>query len=168
MPSWLKRPPAWRSVPSAEERRERALPEPDTSEIDPRTLLEVSDLPEWLQTLAARGDVPVPEPDAAVVHAVKQLQAAAAHSKPLDVLEVEPDPVPEQPTTLPDDSLPTPDADVAESKPSIEVEDSVNSAAAPAASPEVTGSGRSALPTGLFITAAVIILALILVILYLF
>lgn len=76
MPSWLKRPPAWRAMPTAEERRERALPEPDTSTIDPATLLSVADLPQWLQAIAARGDVPVPEPDAIVEHAVEQVQAA--------------------------------------------------------------------------------------------
>lgn len=77
MPSWLKRPPAWRDLPTAEQRRERALPEPDTSEIDPRTLVDVSDLPQWLQAIAARGDIAAPLPDAAVDHAVEVVQAAS-------------------------------------------------------------------------------------------
>lgn len=81
MPSWLKRPPAWRSMPSAEERHERKLPEPDTSEINPKTLVDVSDLPQWLQSIAARGEVPLPEPDEAVGHALEQVQAASARSK---------------------------------------------------------------------------------------
>ena len=76
MPSWLKRPPAWRDLPNAEQRRERALPEPDTSEIDPRTLVDVTDLPPWLQAIAARGDIPAPVPDASVDHAVDVVQAA--------------------------------------------------------------------------------------------
>ncbi len=90
MPGWLKRPPAWRSMPSAEQRHERTLPEPDTSEIDPKTLVDVSDLPKWLQTIAARGEVPIPEPDQAVGHALLQIQAASART-------LEPDPEPEEP-----------------------------------------------------------------------
>lgn len=78
MPSWLKRPPAWRNMPTAEERHERTLPEPDTSQINPHSLLDVSDLPQWLQTIAERGELPAPQPDAAVSHAVEQLQAAAS------------------------------------------------------------------------------------------
>lgn len=73
MPDWLRRPPAWRSLPKADAAREpdtpaavvrdpetvaaappRVLPEPDTSVIDPRTLVDVADLPEWLQEIAAR------------------------------------------------------------------------------------------------------------------
>lgn len=81
MPGWLKRPPAWRSMPTAEQRHERTLPEPDTSEIDPKSLVDVSDLPKWLQTIAARGEIPVPEPDQTVGHALQQLQAASARSR---------------------------------------------------------------------------------------
>lgn len=93
MPGWLKRPPAWRNMPSAEERHERTLPEPDTSEIDPKALVDVSDLPKWLQTIAARGDVPVPEPDQAVGHALVQIQAASARTREVrpDVVEAESD-----------------------------------------------------------------------------
>lgn len=92
MPSWLKRPPAWRSMPSAEERHERTLPEPDTSEIDPKTLVDVSDLPLWLQTIASRGELPAPEPDQSVGHALEQIQAASSRSK-LDPEDAEPEPV---------------------------------------------------------------------------
>lgn len=81
MPSWLKRPPAWRSMPSAEERHERTLPEPDTSEIDPRTLVDVSDLPQWLQSIASREEVSAPEPDQFLGHALEQIQAAGAKSR---------------------------------------------------------------------------------------
>lgn len=89
MPSWLKRPPAWRSMPTAEQRHERALPEPDTSVIDPRTLVDVADLPQWLQSIAARGEIPIPEPDASVGHAVQQVQAASA-GRSGDVPDVSP------------------------------------------------------------------------------
>lgn len=78
MPGWLKRPPAWRNMPSAEQRHERTLPEPDTSEIDPKTLVDVNDLPQWLQTIAARGEVPVPTPDQTVGHALQQIHAVSA------------------------------------------------------------------------------------------
>lgn len=64
MPEWLRRPPAWRNLPKREDPAATAteeappagkpLPEPDTSEIDPRSLVDVSDLPQWLQDLAAR------------------------------------------------------------------------------------------------------------------
>ncbi len=65
MPEWLRRPPAWRNLPKREEPArpdtavettppEKSLPEPDTSQIDPRSLVDVSDLPQWLQDLAAR------------------------------------------------------------------------------------------------------------------
>lgn len=84
MPSWLKRPPAWRSMPTAEQRHERTLPEPDTSEIDPTTLVDISDLPMWLQVIAAREEVPLPQPDESVGHALQQLQAAAARSRNVD------------------------------------------------------------------------------------
>ena len=105
MPSWLKRPPAWRSMPSAEERHERTLPEPDTSEINPKTLVDVSDLPQWLQAIVDRGANSVPEPDEAVGYALEQIQAATVRSSSeseciaseLDV--VAPDP---------DDEVPTP------------------------------------------------------------
>lgn len=81
MPGWLKRPPAWRNMPSAEQRHERTLPEPDTSEIDPKELVDVGDLPKWLQSIAERGDVPAPEPDQAVGHALQQIQAVSVHSR---------------------------------------------------------------------------------------
>lgn len=78
MPSWLKRPPAWRNMPSAEERHQRTLPEPDSSEIDPKSLVDVDDLPHWLQAIAAREKVELPQPDESVGHAVEQVQAAAS------------------------------------------------------------------------------------------
>lgn len=85
MPSWLKRPPAWRDLPTAEQRRERTLPEPDTSEIDPRMLVDVTDLPQWLQAISARGELRTPVPDAAVSHAVE-----VVHTTTHPVVEAEP------------------------------------------------------------------------------
>lgn len=68
MPEWLRRPPAWRNLPKREEAvspvstgissglSARELPAPDTSEIDPRSLVDIADLPQWLQEVAARAD----------------------------------------------------------------------------------------------------------------
>ncbi|MCO5219411.1 MAG: hypothetical protein M9934_01895 [Thermomicrobiales bacterium] len=83
MPTWLKRPPAWRSLPTVDERIERTLPEPDTSVIDPTSLVDVSDLPQWLQTIAAREVEKLPEPDDAVQHAIKVVQAEEAEASEL-------------------------------------------------------------------------------------
>lgn len=76
MPSWLKRPPAWRDMPTAEQRHERALPDADTSEIDPHALVDVTDLPQWLQSIAARGRISAPAADASVDHAVDVVHIA--------------------------------------------------------------------------------------------
>jgi hypothetical protein len=53
MPDWLQRPPAWRGMTVREPERPD-LPPPDTSVIDPRTMLSIDDLPAWLQRIAAR------------------------------------------------------------------------------------------------------------------
>lgn len=89
MPAWLKRPPAWRSLPTAEERFERTLPEPDTSIIDPASLVDISDLPQWLQSIAAREIEPLPEPDEAVEHAVEVVQTARAEEDHLEDISTE-------------------------------------------------------------------------------
>lgn len=69
MPDWLQRPPAWRE-PARAASGPRALPPPDTTPIDPRTMLDIGDLPLWLQRIAARaaghgqtGGEPVTPPD---------------------------------------------------------------------------------------------------------
>lgn len=60
LPEWLRRPPAWRNLPRREDPagtlpdQKKSLPEPDTSVIDPRELITVEDLPQWLQDIAAR------------------------------------------------------------------------------------------------------------------
>lgn len=144
MPAWLTRPPAWRAMPSAAERHERTLPEPDTSTIDPRTLLDVADLPQWLQAIAARGEIKLPEPDASVDHAVEQVLAVKNRElEPIDVL-AEP-----ETTEVEDEAI---------------AEVPVVVAAEPAATPE---SSRSSLLMGSLIAAGVIIVALIVVILFL-
>jgi len=65
MPSWLQQPPAWKQAAAKTTRRE--LPLPDETPIDPRTVLEVDDLPEWLQAIARRMAAPAnisePTPD---------------------------------------------------------------------------------------------------------
>lgn len=108
MPGWLKRPPAWRNMPSAEQRHERTLPEPDTSEIDPRSLVDVSDLPQWLQTIAARGEVPVPEPDQTVGYALQQVQAANQRVRAEDQ-----EPIVAEPTIKETEDMDAPKEDVA-------------------------------------------------------
>lgn len=60
MPEWLRRPPAWRDLARKDdgETGVRVLPEPDTSVIDPRTFVELTDLPAWLQAISSRGENP--------------------------------------------------------------------------------------------------------------
>lgn len=62
LPEWLRRPPAWRNLPRKEEGEELALPDPDTSVIDPRALVDIADLPMWLQQIAVRGEEPALSP----------------------------------------------------------------------------------------------------------
>lgn len=63
MPEWLRRPPAWRHLePRAPARA--PLPPPDTSEIDPATLVSIEDFPAWLQAVARPAAVPAQEPPA--------------------------------------------------------------------------------------------------------
>jgi len=52
MPDWMRQTPSWKRVP--EQPAARSIPEPDTSVIDPRRLIDVHDLPDWLQAVAAR------------------------------------------------------------------------------------------------------------------
>ena len=51
MPDWLRRPPAWRNAGTTPA-SPRKIPPPDTSPIDPRTILTIDDLPTWLQGIA--------------------------------------------------------------------------------------------------------------------
>lgn len=142
MPSWLKRPPAWRDLPTAEERRERALPEPDTSEIDPHTLVDISDLPNWLQAIAARGDIPAPVPDVSVDHAVEVVQAATHPA----VVEAEPF---NEPGLI---------AEALEEVPSVPVNDTPSPGHT--VQPHATESGRTHLPLWASILIAVLMIAL--------
>lgn len=55
MPDWLRQSPSWRTRDDQPpETPVRSLIVPDTSVIDPRTILDVDDLPPWLQAIAAR------------------------------------------------------------------------------------------------------------------
>jgi hypothetical protein len=67
MPEWLRRPPAWRTlkdddVVQTEPVVAEHLPEPDTTVIDPRSLLTDDDLPLWLRNMGrgrrSRRDLP--------------------------------------------------------------------------------------------------------------
>jgi hypothetical protein len=51
MPAWLQQPPAWKREPVEVPAPTRTLPPPDESVIDPRTMLDIDDLPRWLQDL---------------------------------------------------------------------------------------------------------------------
>ena len=50
LPEWLRTTPSWTKAPDAP----RAIPEPDTSVIDPASLVTIDDLPAWLRAVAAR------------------------------------------------------------------------------------------------------------------
>lgn len=52
MPDWLRQTPSWKRTP--EPAPIRTIPAPDTSIIDPRRLIDVDDLPQWLQAVSAR------------------------------------------------------------------------------------------------------------------
>lgn len=60
MPEWLRRPPAWRQLEPRAPRK--PLPPPDTSVIDPATLVSVDDLPAWLRAIARAEAPPAPTP----------------------------------------------------------------------------------------------------------
>ncbi len=52
MPDWLQQTPSWKRPP--EPTSVRSIPAPDTSVIDPRTLIDIDDLPQWLQAVSSR------------------------------------------------------------------------------------------------------------------
>ena len=52
MPEWLQETPSWKRSP--EPPPVRSIPAPDTSVIDPRTLIDIDDLPQWLQAVSSR------------------------------------------------------------------------------------------------------------------
>lgn len=99
MPDWLQQTPSWKRSP--EPTSVRSIPAPDTSVIDPRNLIDVDDLPQWLQAVSSRqpekpaGTVAPPEPETPVTIA----------------LDIMPSPVPPEGTPLerlepPSDSWP--------------------------------------------------------------
>src|SRR5665811_408664 len=67
MPDWLRRPPAWRTLPDREVAQTTpgtvsTLPDADTSDIDPRTFIQDDDLPEWLRSLRQFSPLAVVDP----------------------------------------------------------------------------------------------------------
>lgn len=88
MPSWLKRPPAWRSIPTAEDRFERSLPPPDSSTIDPKSLVDIADLPQWLQQVMDRGTALTVPVDESVSHAVDVIYDV--NTEPTSAVEIAP------------------------------------------------------------------------------
>ncbi len=58
MPDWLRRPPAWQDLRTAPV-TPGDVPHPETSPIDPRTILTAEDLPDWLKRIAADHAAPV-------------------------------------------------------------------------------------------------------------
>ncbi len=57
MPDWMRQTPSWKR--QAEPAAVRMIPEAETSIIDPRQLIDIDDLPEWLQAVASRLAAPV-------------------------------------------------------------------------------------------------------------
>jgi hypothetical protein len=88
MPEWLRRPPAWRTLPDrdvvqTEPVETAALPEPDTSVIDPRTFLSDDDLPLWLRNLGrGRAGTVVHEPAVAGPESRPELEALRTEETP--------------------------------------------------------------------------------------
>lgn len=52
MPDWMRQSPSWKRDP--EPRPVRTIPAPDVSVIDPQDLIDIDDLPQWLQAVASR------------------------------------------------------------------------------------------------------------------
>lgn len=152
MPGWLKRPPAWRNMPTADQRHERTLPEPDTSEINPKTLVDVSDLPQWLQTIAARGDVPAPQPDETVGFALQQIQAVSARQMETVPLPEENDIPAEDPEVTSSTDDPVSPEEPTDQAPAVQVSQPVAKTPPPAESRVLT--------LALIISIVVIIVAL--------
>jgi hypothetical protein len=86
LPDWLKEPPSW-----TKEQTSVAVLPPDTSPIDPRTLVRDEDLPEWLRAIAQREAEPItlpdqePEPDA-----LDSVDASSSDPEQLIVQTIEP------------------------------------------------------------------------------
>ena len=56
MPEWLQQTPSWKRPPELP--AARSIPAPDASVIDPRQLIDIDDLPEWLQAVSSRNVEP--------------------------------------------------------------------------------------------------------------
>lgn len=101
LPDWLQRPPAWRGMTVREPAR-RDLPPPDTSVIDPRTMLELGDLPVWLQRIAARSMAS----EATDAHDVQPGPANPAEPTEEKVSSALPEPTPDPDPPAPDPGPP--------------------------------------------------------------
>lgn len=58
MPEWLQQTPSWKRPP--EPPAVRSIPAPDASVIDPRQLIDIDDLPQWLRAVSSRDLAPAP------------------------------------------------------------------------------------------------------------
>jgi hypothetical protein len=82
MPDWLRRPPAWRTLPDREvtmpePAETAALPEADASIIDPRSFITDDDLPAWLRTFGKGARI-----DPAIEGEPDDVAAEGAHPSP--------------------------------------------------------------------------------------
>lgn len=66
MPEWMRQTPSWKR--DSEPAVVRSVPDADTSVIDPSELIDIDDLPQWLQAIASRvaGPVEAPAPADAI------------------------------------------------------------------------------------------------------
>lgn len=100
MPEWLRRPPAWRNLePKAPPRR--PLPPPDTSVIDPATLISVDDLPAWLQTIAQPPKIQRDEPATPPETPERRVIPREIEARPRPALSPAPPPTKQPEPTLP-------------------------------------------------------------------
>ncbi|HYI26180.1 MAG TPA: hypothetical protein VD767_12285, partial [Thermomicrobiales bacterium] len=84
MPSWLQQPPAWKREPLSLPDLPRTLPSPDDSVIDPASLIDIDDLPQWLQGLARAASDGASEIDSVPPDPVNSLESDEAPIAEID------------------------------------------------------------------------------------
>jgi hypothetical protein len=156
MPDWLRRPPAWRTLPDREvaipEPEDAAeLPEPDESVIDPRTFLSDDDLPAWLRNLGRGRRVEPPGQDEPA--AVASVEPRSAPSSEMEAFDR---PAESAPSRFVPTSPPAPTASPV-SQGSLRAVERPASRSAPARQ----GFGLVALLAGLLLIAVVVIVILL-------